>query len=901
MFARIIGFRIDQSSGGLSRHARIDIELEFRFHLKLTSADEWTRTKSGPKKYNGDQHPSLCLSGKCRVKFTLPQRWTLSEEFVRSPMTSRTRFLITAALVCHLLLAPSLVTSQLLRPTNHANASPKLPDSLHASKEHDVTLSALTQEKRGPLYTLHGNVEIHYGTYILRGDEITYNSDTGDSTADGHVTLEGGLNDEHIQASRGKYNVWEERGRFENVTGSIGAHLRGTRVMLTSSNPFFFSGKVVEKNGPDHFKVYDGTVTTCELPRPKWQFNANKVSVDVGGTAKIYHSTFDIRGIPVLYFPFATLPAERVPRQSGFLIPNLGTSSVKGSIIGESFFWAINRSMDLHVGAEYYSARGWAQSGEFRAQPSDTSFIDLNVFSVLDRGIGHPPIDQGGQDVRLNAEGAFGHNFRGVANIDYLSSFVFRLAFSEVFTQAVSSEVKSEAFLSNTTNGFFFNGSMQRYQNFESTTPGDDIRILHAPSIEASSVDRQLGHSPFYWSYDAAAEGLSRSEPGFSTAALLGRFDLNPSLSLPLHLDGWSFRPELSLRDTIYTQQLAGGGGVKIAESDAVNRRALEASVELRPPAVSRILGREFLGRKWKHVIEPRVVYNYVTGVDNFANILRFDERDILSNTNEVEYGMINRLYAKRTAERAENCGQEGMPSLFIGGAAAPTRMPWERANQPADPPCENAPQVREVVTWELAQKYFIDPTFGGALTPGRSNVFANTVDLTGVSFLTDARHLSPLISRLRVQTSERTDIEWDVDYDFKLGGVDASTVLANYRVGSFTIGGGDAYLQVPGETQASTLIFPPQLFNQFRLLLGYGHTNKKGLSAATNIGFDAKQGFLQYAAVQSTYNWDCCGVSVEFRRFALGSVRNENQYRFTFALANLGALGNLRRNEKLF
>jgi len=126
-----------------------------------------------------------------------------------------------------------------------------------------------------------------------------------------------------------------------------------------------------------------------------------------------------------------------------------------------------------------------------------------------------------------------------------------------------------------------------------------------------------------------------------------------------------------------------------------------------------------------------------------------------------------------------------------------------------------------------------------------------------------------------------------------------------------FTVGGGDAYLQVPGECARSTcmfntttdpnVIFWPQLFNQFRLLLGYGHSGKQGFSAATNVGFDAKLGFLQYAAVQTTYNWDCCGVSLEFRRFALGSVRNENQYRFTFALANLGSLGNLRRTERLF
>ena len=86
--------------------------------------------------------------------------------------------------------------------------------------------------------------------------------------------------------------------------------------------------------------------------------------------------------------------------------------------------------------------------------------------------------------------------------------------------------------MSNATHGFFYNASTQRYQNFESTTPGDVITILHAPSLESSSVDHAIGHSPFYWSYDAAAEGLSRSEPGFRTAPLVGRFDLSPNAFL---------------------------------------------------------------------------------------------------------------------------------------------------------------------------------------------------------------------------------------------------------------------------------------------------------------------------------------------------------------------------------
>ena len=813
-------------------------------------------------------------------------------------MSSRTRFLITAAFVCHLLLALPLVTSQLLAPSASAQDLPNTPPALH---EEDVTITALQQEKQGAAYQLHGSAEIHYGSYILHADEISYNSVTGDSKAEGHVVLEGGLNDERIQASRGAYNLRSESGRFENVTGSVGVHLRDRRLMLTSANPFVFTGKVVEKTGPDHYKVYDGVVTTCDLPRPRWDFRARKVVVEVGGTAKIYHSTFGIKGVPILYFPFATLPAEVLPRQSGFLIPNFGVSSIKGTIFGESFFWAINRSMDAHIGAEYFSKRGWAPQGEFRARPSDNSFVDLNYFSVLDRGIGTPHVDQGGEEVRLTAEGQLGHNFRGVADIDYLSSFVFRLAFNEVFTQAVNSEVKSDAFLSNATRGFFYNLSMHRYQDFESSTKGDVITILHAPGVELSSVDQKLGGSPFYWSYDAALEGLSRSEPTFTTASLIGRFDLSPTISMPFQLRGWSFRPELSFRDTSYTQQLGVlATGDRQVISDAISRKSLDTSLEIRPPALSRVFEREFLGRKWKHVIEPRVNYDYVTGVNNFAGILRFDERDILSNTNEVEYGVVQRLYAKRSSGK-ESCGQPGMPALFLGGATPQSRVPWERQDRTLEAPCADGPQVREVVTWELAQKYFLDPTFGGALFPGRSNVLTSTVDLTGIAFLSAARRLSPLISRLRIQTSSRTDVEWDMDYDFKLGHMTASTVLVNYRLGAFTIGGGDAYLQVPPESPNASSSPSAQSFNQFRLLLGYGHTNKNGLSAATNIGFDADLGFLQYAAVQTTYNWDCCGVNVEFRRFALGSVRNENQYRFTFALANLGSLGNLRRAERLF
>jgi LPS-assembly protein len=617
------------------------------------------------------------------------------------------------------------------------------------------------------------------------------------------------------------------------------------------------------------------------------------------------------------------VPVQKEQRHTGLLIPSFGNSSTKGIIAGDSVYWVLNRSMDALMGAEYYSKRGWFERGEFRARPNDTSYLFFTYVGMVDRGIGNPPQNQGGEDARFMAERPFG-NFRGVANVDYLSSFVFRIAFTDVYTQAIDSEVRSQIFLSNTTNGFHFNALAERYQNFEVCNPGTEtsctaltqtelVRILHTPSFFISGEERQLGNTPLYWSFESAAEGLQRREIGFRTGPLVGRFDLAPSLSMPWQWQGWSFRPALTLRDTFYTEQ-GNPAASGTASDDALNRKSLEASVELRPPALARVFERPWLGRKWKHVIEPRMRYDYVTGINNFADILRFDATDTLTNTNEVEYSLVNRLYARHLDPNVKDCAPQTMSTLTVGGVPQVGAVPWEAPPIPDAQTCASGP--REILSWEVGQKYFFDPTFGNALVAAQRNVFTTTADFTGIAFLDAERHFAPLISRLRVETSPRTNTEWDVDYDLKAGRINSSMALVNYHYGPFTIGGGDAFLRVI-DTLAGTTVAGITAtncavrtttasanvceFQQFRVLLGYGQLNKRGLSAASSFGFDADNGSLQYATAQTSYTWDCCGLSLEYRRFALGSVRNENQYRFSFTLANIGEFGNLRRQERLY
>ncbi|HET8666495.1 MAG TPA: LPS assembly protein LptD, partial [Terriglobales bacterium] len=623
-------------------------------------------------------------------------------------MTFRKRIFITTAWLCHLFLAPLWLTSQLHAQTIGIDAAVAPAATSAARAGEPITFRGEKQEKQGDIYKLIGDAEIDFRNYVFKADEITYNDATGEATATGHIIFDGGPHDEHITATNGTYNVNTDSGKFYNVVGSTGAKLRGRAVVLTSSNPFLFTGKEVEKQGRDKIIVRSGRVTSCKLPNPKWTFNASEVVVVPGENAKIYNSTFHLFGIPVFYFPFVEHPVERLPRQTGFLLPHIGNSTAKGFILGEGFFWAINRSADATLGAEYYSKRGWAQRGEFRMRPNDSSYINFSYFGVVDRGlattttqfvpgVGQVTVParqkQGGEEAQLNAQAQLPYGFRGVASIDYLSQFVFRAVFAERFTEAINSETKSTAFASRNQDGYSFNVMSSRYQNFQSTTSGDVITIVHAPGAEVSSAERQYGESPIHWSFNTALEALSRREPQFVTGNAVGRFELAPSVSLPLHWKGWSFRPELDLHETYYSERLLpGGAGIGTPASEGINRRAVEATVDVRPPSLAKIFDHTILKHQVKHVIEPRFKYRIVSGVDNFQNIIRFDYRDVLSDTNEIEYGLVQRLYTRQKLK----AGCEEAESETEGSAVA------------VKPGCETPP-ARESVSWEVAQKYFFD------------------------------------------------------------------------------------------------------------------------------------------------------------------------------------------------
>jgi len=803
---------------------------------------------------------------------------------------------------------------------------PDAPDALpypvaHVVEQKDdrttVTIESTNPEiKVGARYTLDKDVVITYGDRVLQADHVEYDSDTGDATLTGHVLVTGGPNNERIAASHGMLNTISQTGRFFDVVGSVGIKPSKNQVVYYNGNPFLFTGKVVVKRGPEEYDVYNGTVTSCQLPHPDWLLSSAKFTIE-DNKARGSNSIFHLLNVPLLYLPYVTHPTDPNQRQSGVLIPELSNSSSKGVYVGDEVYWAINRSMDITAGTIYYSLRGFSESGTYHYRGLGANFVTAHFSALQDRGYTPPGgvyTNQGGEDITFKGRHDFSPATRIAADTEYLSSYIYREAFTDNFNQAVTTDILSTLYGVHNTNGYSVSLREDRYQG-EKPLPqtaaevvADDpvvnsqITIFHVPSLDFHTTAHEIPDARVLWDFDASAAGLKRTQPGFTTGGV-GRLDLHPELSLPFALKEWHFRPSFAVRDTLYTagkETVSNAAGVPVEVPSSINRSDFEAAVDIRPPVIERTFDSPFLekvfGSDVTHTIEPDVTYRYVTGVNNFKQILRFDDVDVASDTNELEYGLTQRLFLRPGAARKTHpCRITETPDA--------TDQDKEPDDEPNGKAAAFAPKcsTREFFSWRLAQKTFFNQNFGGAIANGRRNIFDTTLDFTGIAFLTEARGISPLISRLRVRPSDILDVEWDFDYDTGAKKFTTNNIFVDVHEGSTFAGFSYALLDAPGRFYTDGLPSSTSNFDQMRVLLGYGKANKPGLSLAANGGFDLRALQLQYASLQAGYNWNCCGFSVEYRKYELGSVRNEGTETFRLTLANIGSAGNLRRATSLF
>lgn len=779
-----------------------------------------------------------------------------------------------------------LVLTASLFAVSAAAAQEPIPPS--SAGEASVRLEAEQQRKEGDVYFADGKVEIQYRNLRLRADHVKYDTKTYMATASGHVLFD--VDTQHLTADSADFNVQSGAGVFEHVHGEVMMEHQPNTNMLVSPNPLTFEAQEVRRLDLRTYWIEHAWLTVCEPDKPSWKFSTTHATLHVDRTVAMLNANFQLFRLPLLYFPYASVPAGRNLRKSGLLIPEFADTSVKGFVFGDGYYWAPKDWTDLTLGLAYLSRRGWQQTGEFRAKPWENVSISAKYFGVIDRGLpapllnaqGNPVFDssgnpesvlesQGGHSVQFKLEAQLRDGWRAVADVNQLTSLIFQLAFAPTFGEAVNSEVRNAGFMTNNTQGFSVNFAATSYKNFVNAQPQVSADVRAAPEARFGSVDQAPWKNlPIYFGFDMFASAVHRDDenlvtnsvtgvesvqPGISTASFVERSEVAPRVVVPLHWGPWlGVTTSYTERATSYGAELVAGTLMGLLS----HRITGELNVDIRPATFERVWQTKT--GKWKHTIEPEIQYNYVEGVNQFDRIVLFDEDETLTDTNDLVYSVTQRLFHR-------------------GGSG----------------------QANEWVTWKVAQAYYFDPTFGGALVPGTRNVFQALDSITPFAFADEPRRFSPINSDLVINPGGKYDAEVRLDFDTVRHRITTAETLLkihptenlNFSVAQFSID--NTAVIAP----YNAVLQPAE--NQIRFQAGYGSSNRRGWSASAGVGYDVKQDILQNQFVEVSYNGSCCGLSLEYRRLSLGEIRTENQFRVSLNIANIGTFGNLRRQEKLF
>jgi len=773
----------------------------------------------------------------------------------------------------------------------YGQTAPQTPDELpdssveifnrlspsRAINRDEVLVLARDKRIEGDWTYLVGLSELRSQGMVLRADEIDYNRETGYAEARGNVYYESFETKEKIWAVRVEYYTREEKGRFYEVRGETYPKVDSKPGLYRTDGAFRFEGKWADRDG-EVYHLYDGTMTNCEEPTAWWTLRGPKFTIRPGVSATMQRSTLRIRSVPVFYAPWFYKSLKEGERKSGFLTPNFGNSNRRGQMFGGGYYWAIARNYDAMYRGQYFTTRGLAHQVDFRGKPTQNSDFNFDIYGIQDRGRAPENGERykaPGYNMVAKGKTLLPGGFYAVGELNYLSSFRFRQEFSESIAEAIAPEVRSTGLVAKDWSTFHLTAAFTRMQMFR-TNDADSISTRKLPELRFASRSRRLKKDiPLYVSFDNAWGLVRRNQPLFQTRQFVSRTDIAPRIFMPLEWKGFHIVPSYSPRVTAYDSSLAEvldestNTRMLNVVGQNVTRTSQDMAVEILPPSLSRIFDKKgFWGEKLKHVVEPRFVVRRVNGIDNFNDLIRFDETELLSNTAEAEMAVVNRFFGKR------------------------------------------GHNVEELLSWEVRHKRYFDEDFGGAVVAGRRNVVDSSLDLGGFTFLNQPRRYSPVASTLRVSPVTRYAIQWRADYDPFYGQFLNSILTVDARYGDFLFIAGqnrvrstpllleeeDRNVTLQRDIATSLLLSPPA--HQITSTVAWRDSLKKGWSAAFNNWYDVRLQQIVTSTAQVTYNTDCCGFSVQYRSIGL---RGENQFRFSLTIANIGAFGTLRKQERLF
>ncbi|MCU7834160.1 MAG: LPS-assembly protein LptD [gamma proteobacterium symbiont of Taylorina sp.] len=323
-----------------------------------------------------------------------------------------------------------------------------------------------------------GNVIVTQNSQQLVSDIVDYNKITGVFDAQGNVVItKPGL---ILQGDMASYQTDERSGKIDNTHYQLPAR----PAQGVASSIHFKPGEVNLENV---------TYSTCPAGDQDWVISADKMELYTEeGYGEGSHATIRFKDVPVFYTPYIRFPLND-ERQSGFLMPHVGTSDNNGFELATPYYFNIAPDQDATITPQLFSKRGLMLGGEYRylserhsgeiyAEWLNDSIYDdkrdASEVSLREGGVAPDDITDNNkitpQDISKN-RGAFSlqqrtswaNGWRGNIDYNYVSDNYYLEDFANNLRDKSESHLLREGRLN--YNGSFFNfmARLQGYQELQ--------------------------------------------------------------------------------------------------------------------------------------------------------------------------------------------------------------------------------------------------------------------------------------------------------------------------------------------------------------------------------------------------------------------------------------------------
>jgi lipopolysaccharide export system protein LptA len=528
-----------------------------------------------------------------------------------------------------------------------------------------ITADHIEYDQQRDVYEATGNVRIvQPGGRLLAGDWIVFNATTRAGVATGNVTIQDGT--DSLTAGFAAVNL--------NTLEAVVTDAE----MVAADTGFVVRGELLRKTGAQTYSIESGNFTTCRCPpgseRRPWEVDVASADIEVGGYAVGRHAVVRVLELPVIYVPWIILPVKST-RQSGFLFPQIETSSRNGFTLGVPFFWAARHNLNVLMTPAWLAKRGWKPKLEFELLAGESGYAEGGT-SLLgnDREVDRSDPSTRFSDNRwaywLRAEQPLRPAARVGARIREISDNAYVLDFDDFPSEVRASRfLDSTAFASAAEDSLYGSAVATIWNDLQAPNDldRDDFQLQRLPDLRLSAFPQPVSDLPLplgeqvplrfgldlrytYFSGEAHSDiaGNTSTNGQFFDTGLDGAFDFNEPNNLGIldqgvdnHLDNFTVAnpagtegngrfdegelladrgsrvdvfPRLSLPARLGPIEALAEGGLR---STFYYTKNLDSSIRSLPSArvdLRTRLGRGFRLGSWQvqHVVEPSVRFVYL-------------------------------------------------------------------------------------------------------------------------------------------------------------------------------------------------------------------------------------------------------------------------------------------------